>query len=412
MKLRIVSVCLWIAVGCALGYMFWSKIGGSPVDLPAQIESQLLKDTNWNHLQAVPRFQFTDQNGKSFDSSQLAGKPYAVNFFFTNCKTACWSLNQQVKRLTERFEGDDVFFLSITCDPKNDSPEVLKKYSQSLDADSAQWKFLTGQMYEINQLGTHAFSLNVEPQSHTEKIVVVDKWGRFRDYFDWDNSAEMERFSEVMKELVDEKQPPINRQVLTRNLIAASDLTKSPKTKWVREFQLVDSQDKSFYSKDMTGRVWLANFFFTSCPTICPQMNQYIAGLISRLPDTQMQAVSISSDPNNDSPGRLRQYRRERGFENDRWKFLTGDNPKYIERIGSEFFDGELANGEDHSSMICIVDRWGNLRGKYNWNFPQAEGDFLSFCQKLCAETEPPANWQVKQFGKSDAAISRDENGE
>ena len=409
-KLRAISVCLWILAGIALVYVYWYR--NDTANQNAEVEVTLLRETPWKHFPSVPKFEMTDQTGQKFNSSQLAGKPYAVNIFFSNCKQSCWALNQQVKRLDEQFENDDVNFVSITCDPKNDTPEVLNKYAARLEADPSRWKFLTAPMYQIQQLSSQAFFVNLEPNSHTQKIMLVDKWGRFRDYFEWDDNDEMKRFSTVMKTLLAETEPPIDEAFLSRNQMAASDLTKGSKTKWVREFELVDSNGDRFYSRDMTGKVWLVNFFFSKCPTICPRMNEYAQTLLTRMSDQSIELASITVDPINDDSATLRQYIKTRNFENDRWHFLTTEDPIYVQRIGSEFFQGELAEGENHSAMICIIDRWGNLRGKYNWNFPNAEADVISFCRKLADEKAPPAKWDVVQFGKSDDESSENEQGE
>ena len=404
-KLRAISVCLWILAGIALVYVYYFKGDNSPKDEgdggSAEIEFKVLRDTPWKHFPTVPHFELKDQTGETFDSSELAGKPYAVNIFFSNCKQSCWKLNKQVKRLGERFENDDVMFVSITCDPKNDTPEVLNKYAQQLDADPDRWKFLTGQMYRIQELSSQAFFVNLEPQTHSQKILVVDKWGRYRDFFEWDDPNEMQRFSVVMKDLIAERTPPLNESFLSRNKTAASNVTKGSESVWVREFGLTDANGDEFYSRDMTGKVWLINFFFSKCPTICPKFNAYAQTLLARMPD-EIELASISVDPMNDTPATLRQYIKTRNFEDDRWHFLTADSQDYVRRIGYEFCNEGWEKAPEHSAMICAVDRWGNLRGKYNWNFRDAEADFISFCRKLSMETVPPAKFEVIQFGKSD----------
>ena len=70
--------------------------------------------------------------------------------------------------------------MSLTCDPETDTPEVLGRYADRFTADTARWKFLTGDMAVIQRVGTRKFLLPTELGVHAEKGVVFDREGRLR----------------------------------------------------------------------------------------------------------------------------------------------------------------------------------------------------------------------------------------
>jgi len=70
--------------------------------------------------------------------------------------------------------------VSLTCDPENDTPEVLRRYADRFEADPARWKFLTGDLAKIKEVGMGTFKLPVELGVHSERGVVFDRAGRLR----------------------------------------------------------------------------------------------------------------------------------------------------------------------------------------------------------------------------------------
>lgn len=137
---------------------------------------------------------------------------------------------------------------------------------------------------------------------------------------------------------------------------------------FVPDFSLIDKNGDPVTLADLKGHVWVANFFFTSCPTgQCPAMNTRMAKIQRALPDgADVKLVSITVDPSNDSPERLTEYAKTFHARDDRWIFLTGDKEAII-RLSKEGF--KLPAGEDpndHSLRLALVDRDGRIRGYYN----------------------------------------------
>lgn len=387
---KIIPIILWIAalIGLTIFLFRPAKVDRFIVnpEISAEPPGAVLVDIPWKHLPDVPQFQLIAQNGAPFDSQKLAGKPYLVSFFFATCPGICRDLNSQIARLNEQLRKDDVMFVSLTVDAENDTPEVLNRYAQDYGAQLDRWVFLTDQQYKISQLGEQVFQVVVDRATHTDNILLVDKWGRYRDRFKWDDPYDMKRLIEVVKDAAVELEPPLDKTVRTRNVLAGRPPLDLKEIKWVREFHLTDSHEQTFFSRDLTGEVWIANFFFTSCPTVCQQQNAYLRGLRERLGNKLPAIVSISTDPTHDSPAVLQNYAEKLGAD-ARWSFCTGDD-LLIRRISSEFFQAP-SSPEHHSSRLFVVDRWHRVRGSFDWQQPADEVAMLKLIESLKLETQP-----------------------
>lgn len=381
---RVIPIALWILVGVML-LAIWLRSWEVP---PPLVVGRVFENVPWKHLPDVPRFQLTDQTGADFGSEQLDGRVYAVCFFFATCPSICRDLNRQVQRLNEQLSGVEISFLSITVDPDNDTPDVLHRYAADFAAQPPRWFFLTGPMHRIKELGEHVFRVEViDKENHTDNILLVDKWGRWRDRFVWDDAWDMKRFVRVAREAAQETAVPWDRSFDTRNVLAGKPPMDWKSVPWIREFFLTRSDESSFYSRDLTGDVWIANFFFTNCTGICVPQGEYLSALSERLPDHRVKFVSLTTDPQTDTPQRLAEYARRRRADPVRWYFCTGD-PLLIRRIGEEFFRAPIS-GDHHSSRLFVVDRWGRVRGDFDWQDGMEEARMMRLINDLLAETEP-----------------------
>ncbi len=373
--LRRVGTILWILV--LLFGAAWVYLKSRPestailVDASGVVgatpDGRAFAEVPWKRLPHMRRFQMTAADRQPFGTDELKGNPYVVSFFFANCPTICRDLNRQVSRLANEFKGSELEFVSISVDPDNDSPDRLKEYSAEFQANPDQWHFLTGPMHRVNAIGRQQFNVIVDGVHHTGDLFLVDRWGRWRDRFTWDDPREMKRFSEIAREVLAEDKPPIDATLRTRNVLASLD-HRQFNSPWLFDFQLIDDEGNPFWSRDLTGQVQVVSFFFTRCPTVCPRQNRFLAGIQADLTGRNVAIVSITTDPQNDDPATLRQYARGLGAGDD-WHFLTGDLD-YIRKVGSEFL-GIASEGEHHSTMLVVIDRWGQPRGRIDW---QAEG--------------------------------------
>jgi protein SCO1/2 len=125
-------------------------------------------------------------------------------------------------------------------------------------------------------------------------------------------------------------------------------------------------------STDMKGKVWIADFFFTSCPTICPKMTRNLQKLNTATKDLKdhVQFMSISINPDYDKPSVLKKYKDHYGITSSNWVFLTGKEAE-THALGIENFqifagrDDESEGGYAHSGAFTLVDKEGFVRGVY-----------------------------------------------
>lgn len=104
---------------------------------------------------SVPQFSLTDRSGRAVSREELAGRISVVNFIYTKCTETCPTQSLQLARLqTEFADAPDLRLVSITVDPRHDTPEALRAYAERYGADPARWLFLTGDKREIYCLAT------------------------------------------------------------------------------------------------------------------------------------------------------------------------------------------------------------------------------------------------------------------
>jgi protein SCO1/2 len=143
---------------------------------------------------ALTDFALTDRTGRLITRPDLEGKILAVSFLFTGCAQTCPEVTRrmaEIQRLTTN--QPDVQLLSLTVDPRSDTPSVLAKWGADYGADTNRWFLLTGRKAELYHLiGTSFLATNANDPfinmpgnfTGTERIAVVDRQGRVRVYFD------------------------------------------------------------------------------------------------------------------------------------------------------------------------------------------------------------------------------------
>ncbi|WP_294239948.1 SCO family protein [uncultured Chryseobacterium sp.] len=138
----------------------------------------------------------------------------------------------------------------------------------------------------------------------------------------------------------------------------------------VPAFRLTDQNKKKITDKDMLGKVYLVEFFFSRCPTICPVMNTNMRAIEEEIDDSGFGIISISIDPEHDTPELLKEHAERIGVKSPNWHFLTG-NRDYIGKLADQFniYVGDKEDESEslnHSGMIALVDKDGNIRCRYN----------------------------------------------
>ena len=136
----------------------------------------------------------------------------------------------------------------------------------------------------------------------------------------------------------------------------------------VPPFALTDQTNHPFGNENLHGKVWIVDFIFTHCTGMCPLMTQHMADVQARTAGSPVQLVSVSVDPENDTPAVLADYAAKNNADTSRWHFLTGtqlatwDLSKALKLAVAPDRGGQVF----HSSRFLLVDQDGHVRGVYD----------------------------------------------
>ena len=159
-------------------------------------------------------------------------------------------------------------------------------------------------------------------------------------------------------------------------------------------FQLINQNGQPFGSEQLSGKIWIADFIYTTCPGPCPMISSRMSELQKPLQKTDVHLVSFSVDPEKDTPEILRTYAEKLQAESGRWDFLTGAKSA-IYKLSHDGFKLAVSDGSDaqgipvHSTRMVLVDRHGQIRGYYDATEPEA-------ITKLLADTNHLLRQQPK----------------
>ncbi len=137
----------------------------------------------------LPAFQLVDEHGRRFDSADMRGKVWVVDFIFTSCPVICPSLTKKMAELVQKTESDsDIRFLSVSVDPENDTPAKLTSFVEKFGVVSPRWSLVTGDPKVVEDTVLRGFKVGMGKDSagnlfHGEHFVLVDKDGRARGFF-------------------------------------------------------------------------------------------------------------------------------------------------------------------------------------------------------------------------------------
>jgi protein SCO1 len=132
-------------------------------------------------------------------------------------------------------------------------------------------------------------------------------------------------------------------------------------------FDLVAQDGQPFHSSVLAGKVWVADFIYTTCPGPCPRMTSQmheVQDAIVKMPDVKL--VSFTVDPARDTPMVLADYAKVHGASSTKWYFLTGPE-KTLQKLDRDVFKlGNLDTSMQHSTRFVLIDRQARIRGYYD----------------------------------------------
>ena len=235
----------WFGLGIALflplaSYWFVKTVGQDAAQMPRKYfadtvievkkDGKTTFDTVWHK---VPYFSFTDHLGNVFNSSELDGRIWVLNTFFTRCPNICPGMTRNIRKMQLSFEnpkrkryGDTsiAYFVSLSIDPERDSVAALKKWADRFYVNSDSWRLLTGPQKDIYDLLLTDFKLAAQDGEgvdsnfiHSEKLILIDRNRIIRGYYNGLDSASLANLAKDIGRLYLEKdrsRPSIFRQYI------------------------------------------------------------------------------------------------------------------------------------------------------------------------------------------------------
>ncbi len=151
-----------------------------------------------------------------------------------------------------------------------------------------------------------------------------------------------------------------------------STITHVKKYHTISDFSLVNQNGDTITQENYKNKIYVADFFFTTCPTICPQMTENMAFLQEEIKnDPDILLVSHSVTPSIDSVSQLKKYALEKGVIDSKWNLLTGDK-KQIYDLARKSYLAVKTDGDGgpfdmiHTENFILVDKEKRIRGAYN----------------------------------------------
>lgn len=141
----------------------------------------------------------------------------------------------------------------------------------------------------------------------------------------------------------------------------------------VPSFEFVNQDGKTITNKDYDGKVYVVEFFFATCPTICPIMNQQMVEIQNEfMGNPNFGIASFSITPEIDTPTQLKNYAKDNGINHKNWHLLTGKSDDVVYELSNEGFKLYAGKGEEshggfeHSGLFALVDKNGYIRSRYD----------------------------------------------
>jgi protein SCO1/2 len=199
----VIAGCLMI--GIVFGVWTWWRV--------QQAEAKRLNAAPLMSLAApLTQFELTERSGEPFRSQDMRGKVWVVSYFFVSCPGPCLRLNSNIQQMHNRPDLADVTWVSITCDPDNDTLEVLRDYANRWEADPKRWLFCRADLEYLKRVA-RGMNLALFWKTHSDHAVVIDKSGTIRGMFDGTSQYECEQMRTLLRQCLAEE-PPVESDVV------------------------------------------------------------------------------------------------------------------------------------------------------------------------------------------------------
>jgi protein SCO1 len=364
-----------------------------PAPAPEPVQRALPAPERIDRL-AIPDVQLLDQDGRQvrFYSDLIRGKVVAVNFVFTSCTAICPPMGGifgKVRAQLGERAGRDVHLISVSVDPATDTPARLKEWGARFGAGPG-WTLVTGPRDEIVRVLKAFGAYNADINDHTPQVILGDdargEWTRAYGLAPpakileligkvaagsqlglvpathapgWERRHPAGSFSRPgLQPAGSRRSQPQDRAEEK----APGAAPRSPAHGYFGDIRLVDQdgRERRLYSDLMENKTVVIDVMFTSCTGVCPILSRNLQRIQEALGDRvgrDVHLISISIDPETDTPARLKEYAARYGAKPG-WYFLTG--PKADVEAALRKLGQWAENREGHQNLILIGnDRTG-----------------------------------------------------
>jgi len=155
----------------------------------------------------------------------------------------------------------------------------------------------------------------------------------------------------------------------------------------IPSFQLTSETNQPFGKESLDGKVWVADFIFTTCTGPCPRLSslmRQVQQAVSGMPDVRL--VSFTVDPDRDTPMALAEYATRYHAQPERWRFLTGPRDTLNRLTRVDFKLGNVDGSMVHSTRFVLLDRRSRIRGYYGTSEENPVNQVVLDIKRLLAE--------------------------
>jgi cytochrome oxidase Cu insertion factor (SCO1/SenC/PrrC family) len=319
---------------------------------------------------SIPDVELIDQDGRPVHvySDLIRGRRVAMNFVFTTCTTICPPMGANFERLQKVLgaragrSGNDVRLISVSIDPQTDTPQRLKAWGAKFHAGPG-WTLLTGRKEEVDRL-LKALGVYTPDRADHSPLVLLGNEPAKR----WTRAYGLAAPAKMV-ELLDAL-GPAPAAVKPARPAAAGTAAHN----YFTDVELIDQDGKPhrLYSDLLADRTVVVDVFFSECTGSCPMVGAALAKLQGELGERMgrdIYLLSISVDPANDTPARLKEYA-ARFKAGPGWFFLTGE-PENVELALRKL--GQYVEKRDAHSNILLVgnEKTGLWKKIFGLNKPE-----------------------------------------
>jgi len=159
-------------------------------------------------------------------------------------------------------------------------------------------------------------------------------------------------------------------------------------------FKFVNQNQDTVTNQSLNGNIYVADFFFTSCPSICPKVKTEMLKIYDEFIDEPgFKMISYTLDPKRDTPQKLKTYAENLDVETNKWMFLTGNQDDLMDLSNKGYFvaaeeDDGAPGGFNHSGRIMLIDKKGHIRGYSLGTKPNETPILIKKIKQLLNESE------------------------